>query len=93
MIELDLGNITHEATVRAANSSRPVQRSAERIRAAAAIEHGNCYRLGQSVKWNVLVIKRQNHQPRVLVPPSILANPRRPGWRVRSGFSSGKMTS
>jgi integrase len=33
----------------------------------------------QMVKWKVLVISRQSHQPKVCVPPSILAKPRRPG--------------
>ena len=36
---------------------------------------------------------RQSHQPRVWVPPSILAKPRRPGWSERLGFSIGMITS
>ena len=48
---------------------------------------------GQIVKLNVLVISRQSHQPKVWVPPSILAKPRRPGWSVSLGFSIGMMTS
>ena len=44
-------------------------------------------------QWKVLVSSRQSHQPRVWVPPSILANPRWPGWRTRSGLSTGMITS
>ena len=50
-------------------------------------------RAHQIVKWNVLVIRRQSHQPSVWVPPSILAKPRRPGWSDKLGFAIGMITS
>ena len=49
--------------------------------------------LDQILKWNVLWKSRYSHQPKVCVPPSILANPRRPGWSVSLGFSIGMITS
>jgi hypothetical protein len=46
-----------------------------------------------NVKWNVFVTQRQIHQASVVLPPSILANPRWPGCRSKAALSTGITTS